>query len=152
MTKNTNTKKINEARDVLDAIGHENEHEGIKWTKYFMDLFDKNEMEKNILREESLKKKVTRKRYHEALAGIMNELMIDMDKPSNNWITNAFFTEKGVVVQLKDKWGRVYQRAFKPCGTPKIDLHMVNLYLGGAEDTMYKVESEKKTQSGIYLA
>jgi len=146
MTNNTVIEK-------LEAMGQENEHEGIKWTKFFMDKWDRKEREQNQLRQDKLKKKrMTKKKYYEALAGMLNEQLRSMDKPSNKWRTLAFFTEKGVVVQLKDIWGRVYQRAFKPCGTPKIDLHMVNLYLGGAEDTMYKVETEKKTDSGIYLA
>jgi hypothetical protein len=148
MTKTTTTKAI----EILDAIGTENEHEGIKWTKFFMDKWDKKEREQNQLKEENLKKKrMTKKRYYEALAGMLNEQFKQMDKPSNKWIVLAFYTDKGVVVQLKDIWGRVYQRAFKPCGIPKIDLHVVGLYLGGAEDTMYKVEAEGKTASGIYL-
>ncbi len=146
MTKDTVIEK-------LEAMGQENEHEGIKWTKFFMDKWDRKEREENQLRQDKLKKKrMTKKKYYEALAGMLNEQLSSMDKPSNKWKVLAFYTEKGVVVQLKDIWGRVYQRAFKPCGTPKIDLHMVNLYLGGAEDTMYKVETEKKTDSGIYLA
>ena len=148
-------KKQSEAIDKLDAMGQPSEKEGIKWTKRFMDEFDKKEFEKNMLREEVLKKKrITKKRYFEMLTGMANELFKEMEIPSG-WRGVVYFTEKGVVMQIKSILGRVFQRAFKPCGTPKIDLNAVYTLLGSAEDTMWEVDEkgniDLKTKSGVYL-
>ncbi len=143
-------KQVKQAIETLEAIGQENEKEGIKWTQRFMDEFDKKEFEKYQLDEEKLKKtRKTKKYYYQMLAGMLNELLSEMDKPSRMWRALAYTTERGVVCQLKDSIGRVYQKAFTPCGVPKVDLQMINRYLGQAEDTMYKYD--QKTDSGIYL-
>jgi len=136
--------------DTLDAIGQENEHEGIRWTKHFMDEFDKKEWEKDQFREEALgKSRMTKKRYSQMLLRILTEFIKEMDKPSNQWKVVGYATEKGLVIQIKDALGRVYQRAFKPCGIPKIDLGATYTLLASAEDTMYN--KDIKTDSGIYL-
>lgn len=143
-------KKQIKAIETLEAIGQPNEKEGIKWTQRFMDAFDKKEFEKYQLDQEKLaKNRMTKKRYYQILAGMLNEMLQEMDTPSNKWRSLAYTTTKGVVCQIKDSLGRVYQKAFTPCGVPKVDLQMINRYLGQAEDTMYKYD--EKTDSGIYL-
>lgn len=142
--------KINQAREILDTIGQENEKEGIKWTKFFMDRFDKKEWEKNQIKMDKLNKhRMTKRGYFEMVTGMINELFKEVDKPSRKWRLQAFTTKKGVVMQIWDTLGRVYQKAFTPCGIPKIDLKAIEIYLGQAEDTMYK--EDKQTKSGIIL-
>jgi len=148
-------KKIGEAIDKLDAMGQPSEKEGIKWTKRFMDEFDKKEWEKNMLREEVLKRKrLTKKRYFEMLAGMANELFKESEI-SGGWRGIVYFTQKGMVMQIKSMMGRIFQRAFKPCGIPKIDLNAVYTLLGSAEDTMWQIDEkgniDLKTKNGIYL-
>lgn len=149
-------KKQIEAIEILDAIGQENEHEGIKWTKRFMEAFDKREWEKNQIKQEKLgKTRYSKKRYSEVLAGMMNEFLQEMDAPNHNWRSIAYYTEKGVVVQIKNVLGRVFQRAFAPCGIPKIDFQAVLAMVSSAEDTMWRIDKDGdldvKTKGGVYL-
>ena len=150
------TKKQEKSIEVLDAIGMKNEHEGIKWTKFFMDKWNRKEWEKNQLTEDNMRKqRQTKKKYYKFIVAILNEGFSEMDMPSGNWRIGAYATDKGVVVQLKNVFGRVFQRAIKPCGTPKIDFNAMMQLMGSAEDTMYNIETkgevDLKTKGGIFL-
>ena len=149
-------KKQSKAIETLEAIGQTDEHKGIKWTKFFMDKWNRKEMEKNQLTADAMRKKRgTKKKYYRFIAVVLNEAFEEMDKPSNKWRIGAYSTDKGVVVQLKGIMGRIFQRAITPCGTPKIDLNAMMQLVGSAEDTMYNIETkgevDLKTKGGIFL-
>lgn len=160
------TPKTDSSADVvekLEAMGHETESEGIKWTKYFMDQFDKDQWDKDQIKLDKLDhaRRFTKRNYFHLLASMLNEELKDMDIP-DGYMFAAYSTAKGVVTELIDKSGQRYRRAFTPCGTPKIDHHCIVLNLIQAQDTVDLLEEEiyrkqhtvdglKKTESGIII-
>lgn len=144
--------KKGEAEDVLDAIGQKNEKEGIKWTKFFHEKWEKEELEKQFIDEETLKKNRKKKdRYFKALAFLMQKKLDELEKPGPGFTINVKTSATGVFVELKDRWGRSYKRGFKPTGTAKYDLNAAVNMIGRVEDTMYDIEDKKQTKSGVYL-
>lgn len=148
-------KKVNEAIEELDAIGHENEKEGIKWTQYFMKQWDLKQWEKNQFKEESLKKKRRdRLGYHRVIAGMLGEEALGMDIPLGYQV-GAFFSGDGVILKLVDRWGKKYHRAFKPDGVPKIDFNAVVGLLVDLQNTIdlleFRAQQELPQNSGIIL-
>ena len=117
-----------------------------------MDRFEKEEWEKNQLERDHLKKhRLSKKKYYLVLARMLEEKLNSTDKPSNRWKTVVYPTDLGVVAQIKNIWGRTFQKAFKPCGIPKIDHHAVETLVGMAEDKMYAEEDKKQSPGGVYL-
>ena len=144
-------KKDIKVLEQLEAIGQENEHEGIKATKHFMDEFDKKKQEEDLVRINSLSKSVTRKTYHFNLATILDAEAKFMDIPLS-FKASAYPTEEGVVLELKDSLGRKYVKAFKPLGEPVKDYNYLINMLSALQDTSDSIESgNMKTKSGLYL-
>lgn len=159
---NSSTKEI-DPLEKLDAMGTENEREGIKWTKYFMDQFDRSEWEKNQIQLEKLDRKArfSRSGYHHLLAMMMNEEAKEMDFPEG-YLPIIYPTKQGVVLEIIDRSNNKHRRAFTPVGIPKIDHHAVTVCLIQAQNTIDTIEEKiykkthtldgmKKTESGIIL-
>ena len=145
-------KVVGEARDVLDVMGQQSEKEGIKWTQYFMDKFEKEEWDKEQLAKEKLQRsRLTKKRYYYILAEMLKEMIVVVNRPSPGYVASVYSNKKGVVAQFKDKLGRIWRKAFKPCGIPKIDHHACKTISGMAEDKMWSLDAEKITEGGVYL-
>ena len=145
------SKSTKQALEVLEAIGQENEHEGIKATKYFVDQFDKREWNRQQIQEGKLDKerRFTKKRYFLMIAKMMNEEAQDLDIPPMFKVW-ANPTDKGVILFIKDPFTRTYRAAFTPCGQPRKDYVAVVEFLTRAQNTMDKVASEP-SPSGLYL-
>lgn len=150
-------KSIKNAIEVLEAIGHERESEGIKWTQYFMDMWDKKQWKENQLKKEKLKRKrkFSKREYFMALAGMLNEEIPDLDLTAG-YSAMAYFNEKGVVLTLTTPIGEKYNRAFVPDGTPDVDFQAVVSFLVSLLDTVDKIENTRMkatlSKSGILLA
>jgi hypothetical protein len=139
--KPTKEKELSRAMEMLDAMGQENESEGIAWTKKFMDEFDQRQWEENQLKQDKLARstKYTRMEYYRIVCGMINEELKDMDIP-RGYVAMSHFTENGVIVDLADRWGKRWRRAFKPDGTPKIDFNAVVGLLTDIQNTIDGLE------------
>lgn len=142
--KKSKRKRVGHAREVLEAIGQDSEKEGIKWTKYFMDKWNRKQWKENQIKKEKLekKRKYTKMEYFRALAGMLHEEAQFLEAPPNYdfW---AEFSGDGVVLKMRSPSGKTYQRAFKPDGTPELDYKAVVSILVSALDTVHHVEEEK---------
>ncbi len=140
------------ARDIIDAIGHENEKQGIKWAKYFFDEFQKREKEKtNKIIDRLLKVRNKRKEYHRVLREVFDGMIMELERPTPGFSAETGYNDIGIWVKLKDPYGRTFQRGIKPTGTPKIDLAAATHMMGTTEDKMYEIsDPDKPTDSGIF--
>jgi hypothetical protein len=147
--------KLVEANDILDAIGQESEKKGISETKYFMDQWDRRQWHENQLKKDRLdsSRKFRKMEYYRILAAMLQEEIADLDIP-NGYMAWSEFTQSGVVVRLRDRWGKKYYRAFKPDGTPEIDFNAVVGLLTDVQNSVDKLEydaRENLKQSGFIL-
>lgn len=162
--KKATNKDVGLALEKLDAMGHANEKEGIKWTQFFMDQFDKETWEKDQIQLDRLEhsRRFTKRNYFYLLAQMLNEEAHDLDTPSG-YLVGARSTLDGVVLEVIDRSGICHRRAYTPCGTPKIDYECAVVCLIQAQNTIDKKEEEyykrthtvdgmKKTESGILLS
>lgn len=137
-------KKMAEASEILDAIGHENEKEGIKWTQRFMSQWDKKQWEKQQIKRGELDKKrrFSRMGYHELVAGMLQEELKDLDVPPG-YRTWTEFSGEGVIVRMVDSKGKKYNRAFRPDGTPEVDFRAVVGLLTDVQNSVDILEQER---------
>jgi hypothetical protein len=138
-------KKVGIAQDVLDAIGHENEKEGIRWTKHFMDLWEKDQSEDKFNKESKLKKSegYDKLRYNSLICNMLQEEIngLDLDVGYSSY---ARYTKDGVFVILKAPNKKVYGRGFKPSHDYKVDYTAVVGLLVDILDTVDYFAYEKK--------
>ena len=148
-------KKVNEAAEILEAIGQENESKGIEATQHFMKLWD----DKNALEDHKKvtllgkKRNYTKVDYYRIIAGMINEGLAELDVEPG-FVAKAAFTKEGVVVKVTDPEGYVYARAFKPNGDPETDYNCVVGLLSQVLDTSdeYYVKKQKALkEAGIII-
>ena len=145
-------RKVSEAREILDAIGQDSERKAKKWVIYFEELAERQELEKNQIREEKLQKQRRKKsEYYQLCASMLHDLVIKLERPIPGFSVSVKFSGNGIHVDLVDPWGRHFKRGIKPCGTPKYDIPAIMTLLGSTEDTMWKIADEKVTAKGVYL-
>lgn len=143
--------------EMLEAIGQEDEHEGIKATKYFMDQFEKKNWEEDQFKQDRLEKatKYSRHEYHKILAMMLDEEARQMDIPFElGYKAWTEFTEDGVILRMTDRWGRKYHKAFRPSGIPKVDFFAVVTLLSdlqGTADTLEQAAIKKLRDMGLIL-
>jgi hypothetical protein len=146
------TKAEGEAGEIIDAMGHENEKKGIKWTQYFMDKWEKKEWEENQLKKDRLgKHRMKKKEYTRILYKMFEEMIKHMERPAPGYFVKSGFSHKGIWSRMYDKYNRTYARGVKVCGTPKVDFQAIVTLAAATEDKMWEVDSKKETPSGIYL-
>jgi hypothetical protein len=148
-------KKMAQASEILDAIGQENESEGIKWTQYFMNEFDKKQWEQNQLKQDRLEKvrRFNKAEYYRVLTGMFNEEVKDMDIPTG-YLVIAQYTKEGIVVNMMDRWKKKWRRAFTPDGTPKVDFNAIVGLLTDVQNTIDILErqaTERLKEFGLVL-
>lgn len=138
-------KQVGEIGEVLDAIGHENEKEGIKWTQYFMDIWDKKELENQHRKKHKLKKSLgfTKREYYRIISNMIDEELRELDIPPG-YVAWSSFDEKGVVLRLTTYNGEKYNRAFKPDGSPSTDFNVVVGLLIDTQDTIDRCENKRR--------
>ena len=137
---------------MLDAMGQKNEKAGIKWTKYFMHKWDKEQWEENQLEKDKLKKKTkSRYAYTELLFKFFQEKAFALDRPNRGYWLESGFSGKGIWVKLHDRFGKKWVRGIRPSGIPKYDHHAVLILVQSIEDKMWEVEREPQTETGVYL-
>jgi hypothetical protein len=145
-------KDIGVAKQILDAIGQQNEHEGAKWVKYFGAIARKKELEENQLKKDKLtKSRRNKEQYYLMLTTMLNDMVPLLDRPGKGYVVSAKKTGKGIEVSLFTRWGKFYKKAFTPSGIPEYDLTAVMTMVNAVEDTMWHLEETKRTDSGIYL-
>lgn len=143
-TEEERKEEINEAGEVLDAIGQRNEKKGIKWTQHFMDEWDREKWHENQLKKEKLeeKRKYSRMNYHQALSGMLQDEAQDLDVPFGYRVWSEFSGE-GVILKVSDVHKNTYYDAFRPDGTPEIDFNVAVQLLIAAQDTIDMLERER---------
>lgn len=160
-------KESKKANEILEAMGHESEKEGIKWAKYFIDKFDEKELEKNQIKEEKLYRKAKFKRigYHRLCWELLKEEVDLLEHPTENspYHPKVSYTKFGVSVEVHDlRTRQIYTRGFKPCGYPKYDLAAIREFTVWTQDVMWELDEIRlelrdkqgnkiKTKSGIYV-
>lgn len=148
-------KRIDHIVDKIDAMGHESERQGIKWTQYFMKQFEKDEFEKNQIKKEKLDKRArySRKEYTRVCREMLDQEIKELERPGPGFWVETGYEGEGVWLKLHDRYGRKFARGFKPSGIPKVDLHMINLFMGWTQDKMWEIEEAMlPDKSGIYLS
>jgi hypothetical protein len=137
--------KIAEANDILDAIGQESEKAGISETKRFMDLYDQKQWHENQLKKAALKSssRYSKMEYYRRISAMLQEELTEIEFP-NGYIAWSEYTEGGVIMRLKDRWGGKWLRAFKPDGTPEVDFNAVVGLLVDTQDTIDKLEAKAR--------
>lgn len=144
---------VGRAREILDAMGQKNEHQGAKWTIYFNKLWVKEEMDKDQVRADQLKNLRRRKKdYFNYLRQFLNDMVLGCERPGPGYLAGAGMSGDGIYAILTSRWGKTYKRGFKPCGIPAYDILAANTLAGSVEDTMWDLENRKITDSGIYLS
>ncbi len=148
-------RKVGETQDVLAAIGHENEKLGIKYTKQFMDQWDKKQWYRNQLQKEKLAKgrKFKKTDYFRLISGMLGEEAQDLELPHGYFIWSEFSGD-GVILKMKDRWGNNHHRGFKPSGTPHADFSYVANILASALDTadyLEEIAQDKLKAQGFVL-
>lgn len=147
-----NEKAKGEASDILDAIGSDSEAEGRKWARYFIDLWEKKQWEKNQLREQDLSKKRRKKAdYFRLCADMLHDQAVRLERAGPGYWIEVSANEKGVLLKLHDRFKRTFARGFTPSGIPKYDVAAVNNFLGTLQDTMWDLEEDKRTDKGVFL-
>jgi hypothetical protein len=145
--------KVGEAREILDTIGQDSEKEGIRWTKIFMDQWDKKEWEENQIEKEKLKKRNKRRlEYTHLLHNLIREKGLELERPAQGYWLETGFNQKGVWVRLHDRHGNKWNRGIKVTGIPKYDHHAALILVQAIEDKMWELEENPQTKSGIYLS
>lgn len=155
MLQDDKQKKIDEAAEVLDTIGQENEKEGIKWTQYFMNIWDQHELDRKLKKKDRLKKATIYKKmeYHRIIAGMIQEEAKQLDIPDRFMVWSEF-TQDGVIVRLVSPSGDKFNRAFRPTGEPGIDLNAVFGILVDVQTTIDDLEEKrfsKLRESGLII-
>ncbi len=155
--ENTNKKQLGEAAEKLEAMGQENEHEGIKWTKYFMDAFNKKEWEEEQIKTAKLdhSRRYSKRGYYEMLAKMLDEECRDLDL-TIRFTATGYPNKEGVVINMVDhKTGLQFKRGMKPSGIPKYDYYGITVLLMQAQNTAESIERGNDdlvtTKSGIIL-
>lgn len=148
-------KKIGEASEILDAIGHENEKEGIRWTQHFMNIWDQHELDKRHQKKDRLKKATifNKMEYHRIISGMIHDEAKSLDIPTGYMVWSEY-TEDGVIVRLAAPNGEKYKRAFKPSGDPGVDLNAVFGLLVDVQSTVDEVVNRSATnlkKAGIII-
>lgn len=134
-------KQVGEAKEVLDAIGSENEKEGIKWTKFFMDKWDKKEWEKAQFEQERLGRWTKKKKaYYELVHHFFKEQIEGLERPNYGYWVETGMSTKGVWLKLHDRFGKVWTKGMKIIGVPKYDHFGIGIISGKVEDLMWKLE------------
>jgi hypothetical protein len=143
-------KAVAKATEVLEAIGQESEKEGVKWTKYFMDLWDKEQWNKEQIIETSLGRKKHKLDYIELLRRFLEEQLFSLERPNFGYWVEVGKSKIGVYAKLHDRWGKVWSRGIKACGVPKMDYNAVWILVETVDDKMWELEEGLKTE-GIHL-
>ena len=106
MTLSKREKDIGVAKQILDAIGQQNEHEGAKWVKYFGAIARKKELEENQLKKDKLtKSRRNKEQYYLMLTTMLNDMVPLLDRPGKGYVVSAKKTGKGIEVSLFTRWG-----------------------------------------------
>ncbi len=151
------SKQQKEVEEKLEVMGQEDEHQGIRWTKYFMDQFDKKEWEKDQIHQQRLERKAkfSKKGYYDLCAQMMNQEAQTLDL-ALQFRLRGYATKYGVALEMRDiKTGRMFTRGMKPCGIPKYDYYATVVLLMQAQNTEEHVMAtplHNTTPGGIALS
>lgn len=152
-------RKALEVSEKLEAMGQENEKEGIRYTKEFMDEFDKREWERNQLQIQKLehRRKFKKMDYFHLVARMLDEESKQLDI-SDRFLVKTIWNEEKTGLMLYDMLTKKqYGHGFKISGIPKIDHAAVTVLLLELQNTAEAIEQEQikdsnKTRSGIIVS
>jgi hypothetical protein len=142
-------KKLGEEEELIDALGHENEKEGIKNVKEFMKGEEKKEQDKQDRMTELIMgaSKGNKNSYILFMAELLDRKLKSVSI-SPGWIYEIIPTGEGVILELISPLKRYFRRAFKPCGQAIYDLNAINQYGDAVETTIDKVNKELLETNG----
>lgn len=122
----------------VEALGTDDEKEGVKAAKEIIPLQEKREVEKDTRTIEYLTNKRSRKiEYNRALAALLYSKLYEDEFPQNV-LYEVIPTEEGVVMELT-VGPRLFRQAFAVSGDPFYDLNAVKLFVMRAENTVEKI-------------
>lgn len=150
---NKTKNQVGEILEKVDAMGQDSEIKAAKWVKEQNKIDEAQEEKYKNEKTETLERKsrYSFSNYKQYLADIITDIIKNNLGVVRGWTYRSFYSEKGVgLVLLNGK--RKFVKAFMPINIPKYDLNACAILCLEAENTIDKIEEEKKkTVSGIIL-
>lgn len=144
--------RIGEELEKVEAMGQESEKKGIKATQEVMKEKEKVEKKKEekilTLLDETRRKNLEYRKY---LLWYLHEMVSDIEWPkAYQW--GVWFDGKGVILSIRDKFGKIKKRAFKVTYIPKYDANICYRFAVWAEDVLDASEGRlaQMQKSGIW--
>lgn len=141
-----------EAREVLDAIGQEDEAQGIKQTQFFMSEWEKEQAEEQAKEQRKLAEAKVKGSlaYIKAVASLLETEAKELDIPLEfSW--SVSHSPKGIIFNLEDRTGKRWRRAFKPCGDVWVDYFAVVEVLTNADTTVQENKPNSLQEMGFII-
>lgn len=147
-------KKIIEEAEKIDEMGQESESKGRKAVQEVAketEAAEKKKEDEVLNKLDSIRK--NRYTYRVFLLNYLHEMVREIKWPTTySW--GVWFDGIGIVLGVRDKFGKLHKKAFKPSYQPKFDAHACYQFAVWAEDVLDMVEGSleiPKTEGGIWL-
>lgn len=147
-------KKASEEIEKILEMGQESESKGKKAVAEVAKENAKAEKKKEddfMERLSSARKKVFE--YRKFLLIYLHDMVAEIDWPKvYEW--GVWFDGYGVVLAVRDKYGKIHKKAFRISYEPKYDAHACYQFAVWAEDILDQAEGRfglTKTQGGVYI-
>jgi len=144
----------------LEVLGQESDKKAKKWIIEEGKNTEKEEKEHDALWHDILHKSRKKKiDYRKMLMTRLYKMVEEIDWPES-YEYGVWFDGKGVVLAVKDKFKKLWKRAFKPIHEPKYDLNACFRFAIWAEDildinegrlSLPKTDLSTKSKGGIWL-
>jgi len=143
-------KKLNEELYTIEQIGKEGK-KGIKYFKEQMKIDEKKQSDKISKElEQAEKKRKSKIKYNQFLAGILEEELKGVDW-SIGWKYIVKANDIGVILELEAPGKLFFRTAFKSIGDGNLDLNAVQNFVVRAENTVDRIEKRDIQQDGIIV-
>lgn len=132
----------------VEAMGTDDNKEGVKATKSILKEEEKENKEKEAIALEYLKNQRKFKDQYILTLSKLLEVKLFEDQFPKGTSYRVAPTDQGVYMELYVN-GRIFQQAFKASGEPLYDLNAVDIFVMRAENTVEKVWKQNKQQPGM---
>lgn len=150
---NKTKNQVGELAEKIDAMGQDNEIKAAKWVKEQNKIDEAEEDEYKNKKTEVLERKsrYSFTNYKQYLADIVLDIIKNNLGVVRGWTYRSFYSDKGVGLVLLNG-ERKFIKAFMPNNIPKYDLNACAILCLEAENTIDKIEQDKKkTVNGLIL-
>lgn len=132
-----------EALEILEAVGSENEKEGIRATIEFQTESQKRNQEKEDRLKDYLQDKSKSITYDSLLRNLLDALCSQVELPEG-YDYRVTSDERGIALIIKTPGG-LYAKGFKPCQDGKYDLNACRTIRDNLENTIERVSNSKNS-------